>query len=476
MNVPLIAAVPETKCRRFIIVMVILEMGLESTIAHRAEFFTQTRSQVNQKWTARIRPHSLTDTLVQLTLFVEMTVSGNLLTWLGSSYISEQGIWPEKIHPGTYLAILAMASALMQGVVPLRNLRRMVRGAPELALCTTALSACILYALLLTGTGGLITLIDTFLPAALLACALIGTPLPALARLRRLLCGLFLLNAILALIEAGIHYHFIPIAGDIPELPSEFRPTGLYDHPLTAATATMVGMYVQPNPLRTPILSGIYQFILLMALMAFGGRVALALTCLAWGVLFARSVWKPALQRRMPTRQLLVAAALICTLAGATFCIGQAGIGERILLHAYWDPSAQSRVNEFVVLDKLDTNQLIFGCRRGDLLALIEPMRLTYGVDVIENFWLLIFCTLGCLGFPLFLAGFCALLVFLWRRTGLHGHLMLITFLGAVSSSNSLGRKSTLLVTLVGCMAVCADSSVTSWRFLQMKRRFGGTV
>jgi hypothetical protein len=451
-------------------------MAIVNTITHHAAFATKTRSPLRRQRTSLFLPETLTETLVQLVLVLEMTVSGNLLTFFGSSYISEQGMLPEKIHPGTYLAALALASTLMRRAMLLRNIRHMVHAAPGLAICITAFSSCTIYVFLLTGTGGLITLIDTFLPAALLAGALVDTPPAALHRLRRLLGCLFLLNAILALIEAGVHHHFVPIAGDIPELPSEFRPTGLYDHPLTAASATMVGMYVGPSAQRARFLSRTYQFTLLLALMAFGGRVALALTCLAWTGLWARSLWQAALQRRLPIRRLIVAVALVGMVAGAMFFIVQVGIGERILLHAYWDPSAQSRVNEFGILDRFDTTQFIFGCRRVDLLALIEPMRLTYGLDVIENFWLLMFCTLGCLGFPIFLMGLFALLVFLWRRSGLQGHLMLLTFLVATSSSNSLGRKSTLLVILVGCVAACVEPGIKSGRRIQMNRIVMGPV
>jgi len=76
-----------------------------------------------------------------------------------------------------------------------------------------------------------------------------------------------------------------------------------------------------------------------------------------------------------------------------------AGWAARLQRHIFWDASAQARIAQFHLLALMSPTQLMFGCRRTDLLALIEPLRLTYGVDVIENFWLLHFATLGLFGF-----------------------------------------------------------------------------
>ena len=95
---------------------------------------------------------------------------------------------------------------------------------------------------------------------------------------------------------------------------------------------------------------------------------------------------------------------------------------------------------------------MLFGARRVDTLALIEPLRLEYGVDVLENFWLLMFVSLGALCFTVFVAGMFALVRWLWLRSDTPNRMMIVALLLAASASNSLGRKSTLLLILVACV------------------------
>jgi hypothetical protein len=125
----------------------------------------------------------------------------------------------------------------------------------------------------------------------------------------------------------------------------------------------------------------------------------------------------------------------------------------RLQAHLYWDPSAQSRIDQFNILGRLSFDQILLGCRRADLLRLVEPLRLGYGVNAIEDFWLLIFATLGALCFPVFLIGMAALASGLWRAGDTRGRLMVVTLLVVASTSNSLGRKSILLMVLVACVA-----------------------
>ena len=386
-------------------------------------------------------------------LIFELTISGNTLMWLGIPYMTEGGEWIEKIHPGTYCSVLALMARLLQGGNPLRNGRRILWKAPELGLFLAAIFLCVAYAALATGPGGLITLIDTFLPAGMLAAALVEASPSARGMLNRLLSTLFLLNAVVALIESVAREHVIPIAGNVPELASEFRPTGLFDHPLTAAMSTMMGIFLHLGRRgfrgRVPI----YEAVLILSLFAFGGRIAILLTIAGCAYLCLPGLWRATLRHDVAPRAWISVCLAAVGVATAAVGAGATGISDRLLAHLYWDPSAQARIYQFDVLNHMDGLQLVFGARRMDLLALIEPLRLQYGADVIENFWLLMFCTLGALCFPVFVIGLLSLVRFMLRSANAYTRVMILSVMLAASCSNSLGRKSTLLVTLVGCVA-----------------------
>jgi len=273
---------------------------------------------------------------------------------------------------------------------------------------------------------------------------------PQAARLAQMLRFLFVLNATLGLVEAAAGTHIIPFFGMNSELSQDFRPIALYDHPLTGAAATMIGLLLCPDRLQAPWWCRIYQVWMLAALLAFGGRVSVMVSILGGIWLYARPLVKKAASGQLSPVH--VAGSLVVLLAGTAVLaiIFSGGMAERLAEHFYWDPSAQSRIGQFHLLGLLSTEQIIFGCQRKDLIALVEPLRLGYGVDVIENFWLLMAATLGGLCFPVFVLGLIALLTWLWTRTDEEGRIMVISFVLVTSTSNSLGRKSTLLVMLVG--------------------------
>jgi hypothetical protein len=396
--------------------------------------------------------------LAMAALAMKLTMSANLLILMGIPYSLEGGNLLAKIHPGTYVAALAMLvriSACRRGS---DDFFRMFGQAEGFLIFLAAIVFCILYAALMTGAGGLATLIDTFLPAAMIGLALSAARPHQLGGLRAMLRVLFVLNAMIGLAEAGAGGHFIPVPtyadAALPEAvesAAEFRPTALYDHPLTAAAATMLGLLLRAEiPGLVSILGDIVLF---AALLVFGGRMALFVFVVAMICVHVHALAGKALRRRIFVRDVwpaLAVPALAAPVALAAFGSGMAG---RLQAHLYWDPSAQSRIDQFNILGRLSFDQILLGCRRADLLRLVEPLRLGYGVNAIEDFWLLIFATLGALCFPVFLIGMAALASGLWRAGDTRGRLMVVTLLVVASTSNSLGRKSILLMVLVACVA-----------------------
>ena len=394
----------------------------------------------------------------------ELCISANLLTVLGLPYVTDGGALPFKLHPGTDLLLAATLAGLAAGPAAWVNGLE-----PTLVMFFAAMAGCILSIALLTGPGNLIVLLDTFLPAGLLAAALGRMRQRTLGRLRLAMQLLLAANAVLALIERAMQATLIPLYlndAAYRAAVADFRPTALFDHPLTGAMMMMMALALAPGSgrWRWP-----YQALAWAALVAFGGRMALGVTLLGVAAGAAHRIWRLLLARDGRLTWALLAAGLGAGGCAAVLVIAlAAGLGDRLVAHMYWDQSAQVRLAQWQILGQMDVWQALFGVPREDLLRMLNALRLGTGVEVIENFSLLMFVSLGALGFPLFLAGLGALLAWCWGNTGDKGRALLFAAMFVASSSNSLGRKSTVLVCLVAA-AACIPQKKGSGSFLKKR-------
>jgi hypothetical protein len=393
--------------------------------------------------------------LALLSVMLELMVSGNVLTHLEDPYVMEGGSPFWKIHPGAYLSYaaglaLGLARLLHRGRLGTAPLRQ-----DRLILGTVCLLACVVYEVVLTGIGNPIVLIDTFLPGCMVTFVFATTRQSDLARLRRVLLVGFAVNAVLALGESAAGAHMLTPLVDghsAFETRGEFRAVALYDHPLTGAAASVIGLLMAPC-LRGNMLRLAYGMLMGAALIAFGGRVALATAALILLGQRAVPVLHSVLSRQPSALFLLTMSALAGLLFGTVGAALLVGIETRLQSHLYWDSSAQVRLAQWHLLGLLDTSEWLFGCSRGDLLQQVQILNLSLGVPVIENFWLLMFATLGLLGFPLFLSGFLGLLSWHWDGSGVRGRTILAATIMIASGSNSLARKSPLLLLAVAAVA-----------------------
>jgi hypothetical protein len=89
----------------------------------------------------------------------------------------------------------------------------------------------------------------------------------------------------------------------------------------------------------------------------------------------------------------------------------------------------------------------------GATIEQVRQIEFVIGQDTsftdVEDFWLASFLSLGVVGFSFFLAGMLPFLLGLWRQAPFWGRTMLVCGMVVASSSNTLARKSDLLVLLV---------------------------
>jgi len=186
---------------------------------------------------------------------------------------------------------------LMDGGNPLRTAWRLGTREKLLGLYLVGVAFCVVYATSLNGPDGVIALLDTFLPAGMLCVALHDMAAPQSHRAAAMLQVLFAVNAALTLVEAISGANLIPSYGIQPGV-RDFRPWALYDHPLTGAAATMLGLRLALRH-QPAMRHQAYRLLLLAALISFGGRAALMVTLASTTLLSVHALARQAWRRRL---------------------------------------------------------------------------------------------------------------------------------------------------------------------------------
>ena len=417
---------------------------------------------------ARHAPPRAAYRLAAAALALNLLISGNLLFALGVPYASEGGNPLVKMHPGTWLALAAFVAMLCETGDPAARLWRLAQQQRGAMLFLGSLALCLVWAAAMTGKSHLIVFIESFLPAGLLGLVVCQATPDQQRRLGLLLLALLLANILLALPEAAIGRHIVPIQLDrsaFVEPDAEFRPVALYDHPLTGGMLSMVATFLTLSLAAGRTRRLVLLALCLVGLLAFGGRTALAVTLailVGWRVC---TVVRKLLARQLSYFDVLGTLAVL-TLAPivVTALLLATPIGSRVAARFYLDDSARVRNLQWSILNRMDWHGLLFGITTDRQHAILYQLGLQFPISVIESLWLLLLTDLGALGFPLFVAGVLCLVVWCWRRAGLPGRLMLLGVLVVASTSSSLGRKSNVLTVLVPAVLVSAPHGLARER------------
>jgi hypothetical protein len=352
---------------------------------------------------------------------------------------------PPKVHVATLLLLIGAVYSVISGIVPVG---RWLRQAPGLILFLAGIPALIAYSVFFTGLSGSTMFIETFLSAGLLALLLEPASPRQKQLLGRILMALVLANCVVGLYESTVQAQLFPANYD-PDatdamreaILEEFRAQAFYEHPLNASAITSIAFFLL-YAMRMPfILAAAAGGLMLVGMLGFGGRTALAVTVIVSVLAACYALIAGLLKRRLRADlvQAVIAAVIIAPIVVAVV-VTQTSIADRIVDNLRFDSSAAVRVTQWEVFNHLNLQQWLFGITKDDLAVVKYQIGLGGNYTDIENPWILIFLNLGAIGFAAFMTVFLGFMLHLGRYArSMNGWLIIISALIVQSSSNSLG-------------------------------------
>lgn len=395
--------------------------------------------------------------LLVAALLAYFCLSAHALLLVGIPYDVPMGSFPAKIHPGTYLMLLAWLAGLGAQGNPLGSLGRQALQQPLLAASLACMTGVFVWACWRHGPSGLAFIIDTLCMPGVAALTVLLQPRFRQRQLLLLLMALLLLNCVVALGEFAAGRRLIPLFALGQTVEEEyFRSSALLGHPLSNAfivTALLPALVLMPWRLGWRLAAIV---LVALGLLTFGSRSSLAVLLLYLLLAGAPPTWR-LLRGGYSYTQItggLVGAALGAAAVAAV--VAATGIGERIFKNLVWDNSAAVRVRSWGVLDYVRDADLWFGIAVPRIDDIAQRVGIDPRYEAIENFWLYLLLLLGIVGFSLFVLGLALLVLHLWRRATLPLRVALVAYFVLASGANTLASKtaSLLLLTLaVQCAA-----------------------
>jgi len=369
-------------------------------------------------------------------------VSAMALQAVGVAYEAPGGGALQKLHPATYLAILALILETASRPRPHAYLAALPLRFPGAALFAVNLGLIVAYAALFQQTP-IAPLVDTFVVgAAMLALYEDFSPRER-AALRLALHAVMLVNGCLGIAEFAFDFRLTPFVAGGRAILGDYRSTALLGHPLLNAgtTALYAAMLIlaADRALRLP-LRLVLTTIQLVALVPFGGRTSLILAVVVVCLAALKPVGEAVGGRRFDLRA-AVAAALVIPLAASAAAAAWFGGALAPLIERFSADrgSAQARVVAFDLFDAFSFQDILIGPDPQQLATLQNTLGIEYGI---ENAWLGLIFQYGALMTAFFVIGFIGLMWELWRRAKSGAWAIVLLFLVQVSSSAGISVKT----------------------------------
>lgn len=397
------------------------------------------------------RRHYLSFRLAALGVILNLLISNSLLVSLGIPYDIPGGSFLFKLHPGSLLIGVAFLVLIFQGN-PLDHWPRLFASATAALILAGLVLIILIYSIVRFDASGNAFFIDTLMMPPLLACILLQAPLEFRRWLFRAMILLLVLNAILGIFEALTQWRLIPylVSGE-PVIEEYFRATALGGHPLKDALRTATLLVVCLILPRRVVLLLIP--ILVVGLLAFGGRAALGLGLLVLGLLGLGQYLRGIVERTIPPLELFALIVVSLAMAGGIIILVLSlDLGERIIRDLTWDNSAETRLLAFRAFHYLDLESWMWGIGPNGIKQVLDILSSSTHLSGWENFWILLVLQVGLawvIPFTVALFWFIGSLV---ARGPAPLVLAGIMFLILASTNNSLATKSQELSILVALL------------------------
>ena len=387
-------------------------------------------------------------------------VSPLTLAVYGVDYDTAGGSALAKIHPGTYLAVLALAARLAAAPHPWRTLQRLLLAEPGLLLYLAALGLLAVYVIAIARSP-VTPLIDTFLLALLLTLLLEGLDERVARLLALMMVAVFAADAVLGLIEFSTGWRLIHLS--VPEgvtsdptrtdlvfdwradLATDWRATALFGHPLENAMLMGAFMICLASQGAAWLGAGVrlgLGILALLALFAFGGRVALVFS----GLFIVISGIAGLARRLVAGRAFGLRAASVILLvvpltAIALAVLNEAGLFGRMAERFSADEgSAVARLTMWSLFDPIPWRDLFLAPDQ----AVVKTWQRLEGLEFgIESFWVGFVLTYGLVMSAVLIAGLAAFVVSVVRLSGRGAIAAFLFFFAVASTSTSLSSKTT---------------------------------
>jgi len=396
--------------------------------------------------------------------FLHILLSDPLLATLGIHYTGEEGGFYEKVHPGSWFIFFSFAIFMLHDFNPFRQCYLIARDQMAFTALLIVTILMFAYVVLRSGAGGSAFLLDTHLTVPICAIVLCYTPPAYCQRALLLFIAVATINSSIGIAEAmGKFRLFTFDANWVVYKEQFFRASALRGHPLNNAMFTSIALFVLLARKFHPLVTVPLAMLLVVSLVAFGGRAALAYTMMALVLYAAHALWRWVGTHRLSTVQWINLAMLVIVAIGVSFgmiyLLIESEMGERIAAHGFWDKSADSRGLAVLVFDYMKPAEIWFGISADAIIAIVARMNQMVPIVDIENPWLLMFMWLGAIMFPVWLAATVFFVRALLRHQHFATQLAVWAYYAIASTSNSFGRKdSTYLI------MVCAVMCLKRWR------------
>ncbi|MDR3496599.1 MAG: VpsF family polysaccharide biosynthesis protein [Ancalomicrobiaceae bacterium] len=389
-------------------------------------------------------------------------ISSMLLTAFNIPYDEAGGSPLTKIHPSTYLSVMALATYFVAKAQPIEFVLGTARRFPSLIVFVPILGLLFAWTVLVQHTP-ITTRLDTFMPPVIMLM-LVADLSEAQHRLLTTLVHLVLnANALIGITEVATGLRLTPFTVSGEVISWDWRATALLGHPLDNAMIT--GLYLLALHFGADRAIPAWGRLAMMGLqlaglVAFGGRTALVISLGIIAVSLGQRFLRVLCGERFDARIAAVIVVAVPIAIAGLIAAFQAGLFDRMVERFSDDSgSAATRVAMLRILASFSLHDLLLG---PDQEVLTESMWIEGSFAGIESFIIGFFLQSGVLVSLILFLGLAAFAGDLWR-IGSRQSLWLIGYYFAVSASSaSLSVKTQSLVQFVVLIATIEARPSTS--------------